>query len=206
MKAYPSITTKIDFSKSYHIFNKYDGSNIRAEWNKKKGFYKFGSRTQLLTPDQAILYPSIAKIQSEYEEHLTQRLEKTKAESAVCFFEYFGADSFAGSHSSDPIKLSPLLIDIAIYKKGIMPPTKFLDFTQGLRVAELLYVGKIDEEFFQSVRNSTLPGMTFEGIIGKGEFSQREGSPIMFKIKSNAWLNKLKDICHGDEALYQRLK
>ena len=29
-------------------FNKLDGSNIRAEWNKKRGFYKFGSRNVMI--------------------------------------------------------------------------------------------------------------------------------------------------------------
>lgn len=206
MKAYPSITTTIDFSKSYHLFDKLDGSNIRAEWSPKQGFYKFGSRTQLLTPEQAVLYPSIEAFKEKYSEELASRFSKAKFERAVCFFEWLGPNSFAGSHPDSLDVLRPVLIDIAVYKKGIMPPEKFLDFTAGLDVPALLHVGKIPEELFQSVRNRTLPGMTFEGVIGKGEFSQREGGPIMFKIKSNDWLNKLKTLCNGDEALYNRLK
>lgn len=98
MKAYPSITTKIDFSKSYHLFDKLDGSNIRAEWNPKKGFYKFGSRTQLLTPDQSVLYPSINSFLEKYGDELSSRFTKAKYESAIAFFEWFGPNSFAGSH------------------------------------------------------------------------------------------------------------
>ena len=206
MKAYPSITTKIDFSKSYHLFDKLDGSNIRAEWSPKQGFYKFGSRTQLLTPEQAPLYPSIESFRAKYEDELASRFSKAKFERAVCFFEWFGPNSAFGSHH-DPVEaMTPVLIDIAVYKKGLMPPEKFIDFTEGLDTPKVLHVGKISEELFQSVRNRTLPGMTFEGVICKGDFSQREGGPIMAKIKSNDWLDKLKTLCNGDEALYNRLK
>lgn len=206
MKAYPSITTKIDFSKPYHLFDKLDGSNIRAEWNKKQGFYKFGSRTQLLTEDQKVLYPSINAFLEKYGEELSSRLSKIKAERAVTFFEWLGPNSFAGSHTDDLKDMQPVLFDIAVYKKGFMPPEKFIEFTDGLDTSKLLHVGKISEELFQSVRNRTLPGMTFEGVICKGEFSQREGGPIMAKIKSNDWLNKLKTLCNGDERLYNLLK
>ena len=89
MKSYPSITTKIDFSKEYYLFDKLDGSNIRAEWSKKQGFYKFGSRTQLLTPDQVNLYPAIEYIKNMktyFSELLSDKLAKYNYESAVCFF------------------------------------------------------------------------------------------------------------------------
>jgi len=93
MKAYPSITTKIDFSKRFYLFDKLDGSNIRAEWSPKKGFYKFGSRTQLLTPEQTTLYPSIDKINSLVGStgiEISSKLSKLTKESAVCFFEWVG--------------------------------------------------------------------------------------------------------------------
>lgn len=206
MKAYPSITTTIDFSESYHLFDKPDGSNIRAEWSPKQGFYKFGSRTQLLTPDQVPLFPSIEAFKEKYGEELSSRFSKKKFERAVCFFEWYGPNSFAGSHT-DPVEdMKPVLFDIAVYKKGIMAPDQFIKFTEGLETPKLLHVGKISEDLFQSVRYSTLPGMSLEGVIGKGRFLQSEGGPIMFKIKSNAWLDALRQLCKGDEALYNRLK
>lgn len=207
MKAYPSITTTIDFSKPYYLFDKLDGSNIRAEWAPKKGFSKFGSRTQLLTPDQAVLWPSIEVFKEKYNEELEARFRKAKFERAVVFFEWLGPNSFAGSHPDPVDQMDAVVIDIAVYKKGILPAQKFLDFMEGLHHPPVLHKGRISEEKFQSVRTSTLPGMTFEGVIGKSEeFSQKDGGPIMFKIKSNAWLDKLKEICKGDEALYNRLK
>lgn len=206
MKSYPSITTTIDFSKPYYLFDKLDGSNIRAEWAPKKGFSKFGSRTQLLTPDQAVLYPSIEAFKAKYAEELEERFRKAKYERAVVFFEWLGPNSFAGSHPDPLDQMDTVVIDIAVYKKGILPPEQFLKVMEGLHHPPVLHKGRISEEMFQSVRTRTLPGMTFEGVIGKGEFVQKEGGPIMFKIKSNDWLNKLKEICNGDEALYQRLK
>ena len=207
MKAYPSITTKIDFSQTYHIFDKYDGSNIRAEWSPKQGFYKFGSRTQLLIPDQANLYSSIEVFKNLHAEELAVRFTKAKYERAIVFFEWVGPNSFAGSHP-DPIELmEPILIDIDVYKKGFMPPERFVDFTVGLKAAKLLHQGRIDEDFFQSVRNRTLEGMSFEGVIGKRkDIDKGSCQPTMFKVKSNDWLDKLKTICNGDEALYNRLK
>ena len=46
MKQYPSIPGLKELEKlkgrKIYVFDKIDGSNIRAEWNPKKGFYKFG--------------------------------------------------------------------------------------------------------------------------------------------------------------------
>lgn len=102
--------------------------------------------------------------------------------------------------------MSPVVIDVAVYKKGILPPDQFIKIMDGLETPRLIFTGKMNEETFQMVRQSTLPGITFEGVIGKGKFSQKEGGPIMGKIKTNAWLDKLKEVCNGDEALYNRLK
>ena len=52
MKAYPTIPREVIRSMSIYAFAKLDGSNIRAEWSRKKGFYKFGSRKRLLGTDQ----------------------------------------------------------------------------------------------------------------------------------------------------------
>lgn len=206
MKAYPSISTSIDFKESYYWFDKLDGSNIRTEWSPKSGFNKFGSRTQLLFPEQASPWPSIEAFKEKYGEELSSRFSKAKYERAVVFFEWVGPNSFAGSHPDPVDQMSPVVIDVAVYKKGILPPDQFIKIMDGLETPRLIFTGKMNEETFQMVRQSTLPGITFEGVIGKGKFSQKEGGPIMGKIKTNAWLDKLKEMCKGDEALYHRLK
>lgn len=209
MKSYPSITTKIDFTKSFYLFDKLDGSNIRAEWNPKKGFYKFGSRTQLLTPEQTSLYPSINKIlafASNSGEEISSRLRKLKAESAVCFFEWVGPNSFAGSHTDTIDDMRAVLIDVAIYKKGMMTPERFIENFSDFDIPAVLHEGKISEELFQSIRNSELPGITFEGVIGKESGCTKDGRHDMCKIKTNVWLNKLKSFCGDNQELYNRLK
>lgn len=209
MKSYPSITTKIDFKKSFYLFDKLDGSNIRAEWSPKKGFYKFGSRTQLLTPDQTALYPAIDRINSFTGStgiELSSKLSKLNCESAVCFFEWVGPNSFAGSHPDSIDDMRVVLIDVALYKKGIMSPERFIEHFSDFDIPKILHQGKISEELFQSIRTSELSGITFEGVVGKERGCNKDGRHDMCKIKTNAWLNKLKDMCKGDEALYQRLK
>jgi hypothetical protein len=47
--------------------------------------------------------------------------------------------------------------------------------------------------------------MTFEGVVCKGANDKKTKMPIMFKIKSQAWLDKLKEHCKEDEALFNKL-
>jgi hypothetical protein len=51
MKSYPSIPKKVSEDPVY-LFDKLDGSNIRAEWTKKNGFAKFGTRNRLMSPEE----------------------------------------------------------------------------------------------------------------------------------------------------------
>lgn len=46
--------------------------------------------------------------------------------------------------------------------------------------------------------------MTFEGVICKGPYKS-PGLPWMFKIKSNAWYDKLKNKCSNDQKLFEKL-
>ena len=50
MKSYPTIPHwhKGIYGEHVYGFNKLDGSNIRAEWNKKRGWYKFGTRNMII--------------------------------------------------------------------------------------------------------------------------------------------------------------
>lgn len=45
MITYPSLDYYFDYPEIYiYAFDKLDGSNIRFEWSRKRGFYKFGTR------------------------------------------------------------------------------------------------------------------------------------------------------------------
>lgn len=202
MKRYPTISGKIDRGKDVLAFDKLDGSNIRAEWWRKKGFCKFGSRRQLIDSTHW-LGESIDLIRSEWEEALDKIFRKERYERAVCFFEFYGEHSFAGRHEDEKHTIS--LLDISPYKKGIMRPREFVDLFGHLNIPRLLYVGKAGKEFEGLVRTGKLDHMTFEGVVCKAKPNWKAGLPVMFKIKSVAWLDKLKSFCGEDKKLFNSL-
>jgi hypothetical protein len=204
MKSYPSILKDLRNDIYIYAFDKLDGSNIRAEWNSKRGFYKFGTRTQLMDENSVPFGKAIPLIKEKFEEDLTPIFKDRKWKDAICFFEYHGPESFAGNHNFEK-EMTATLIDVNPYKEGIMPPDEFIKYFGHLDIAKVLYEGYLTAELIDSVKQSTLNGMTFEGIVCKGANDKKTKMPIMFKIKSRAWLEKLKDFCKGDETLFNRL-
>ncbi|MFA5999387.1 MAG: RNA ligase family protein [Candidatus Paceibacterota bacterium] len=201
MKQYPSITKNIVKGEPFYCFDKIDGSNIRAEWSRKNGFYKFGTRHRLLDKNEPILGKAVYIIQSKYELLNLLFLKKRQTE-AVCFFEFYGSKSFAGNHVEND-NFDVVLFDVSLYKKGMMQPKEFIEWFQDFDIAKLLYHGNITDEFYNSVKNSKLQNMTFEGVVCK---STKKNQPLMFKIKSNIWLQKLKDFCKDDILLFNKLE
>jgi hypothetical protein len=202
MKTYPTIPKTIRDDLFTYVFSKYDGSNIRAQWTRKNGFDKFGSRHILLDPSHPILGKAIDISKNKYEKSLSDIFQKQKVDKAICFFEFFGPSSFAGNHL-DGEQQDVILFDVDIHKKGLLMPSEFLDyFDDKVDIAKLLHTGTVDSAFVDSVKQSTLEGMPFEGVVCKAGNPKRTLQPIMFKIKSNAWLNKLKGFCGEDEKLF----
>ena len=183
---------------------KYDGSNIRAEWNNKKGFYKFGTRHQLTDEKTLPFGVSILLLRDKYEAELTKVFQQQNWKDAICFFEYWGASSFAGNHNFEE-KMEITLLDVNPYKQGILDPETFLALFGHLDIPPVCYQGYLTTEIFDQVKQSTLPGISFEGVVAKAASDTNAKLPVMFKIKSQAWLDKLKDYCKGDESLFDRL-
>lgn len=204
MKSYPSITKETRKDIYIYAFDKLDGSNIRAEWNPKKGFYKFGTRTQLIDESSVPFGKAIHLIREKYQEELSKVFIEHKWESAICFLEYHGPSSFAGSHN-DSEEHTVTLFDVNPYKYGLLEPEQFIKYFGHLDMPKVLYEGYVDTELFDQVKQSTLSGMTFEGVVCKGANDKKTKQPIMFKIKSQAWLDKLKDHCKGNTELFNRL-
>ncbi len=204
MKLYPSIPRmqRDDIPSIYlYLFAKVDGSNIRAEWNNKRGFYKFGTRNQLTDEKTMPFGRSIPLLRDKYEADLAKVFKEQGWKDAICFFEYWGAESFAGNHNFEaPMDIT--LIDVNPYKKGILVPVDFIELFGHLDIPIVCYQGYVSTELFDGVKQSTFPGMTFEGVVCKGE---EDGRIVMFKIKSQAWLDKLRTFCKGDEGLFERL-
>lgn len=204
MKHYPSIPKVINTSLNIFAFDKLDGSNIRAEWNKKRGFYKFGTKTQMLGEDHPIFGTAIGLINSTYGDDLSKIFSDAKVQSAVAFFEFYSPSSAFGHHILEG-NHKVTLLDVNYYRKGMMNPDEFIDTFGKLGIPGVLYYGKDNQIFEETVRDSSLQGMTFEGVICKGRAVRGSPDPVMFKIKSRAWLEKLKEFCKGDEKLFELL-
>lgn len=204
MKSYPSIDKQIRDDVYIYAFDKLDGSNIRAEWNSKKGFYKFGTRNQLMDENTQPFGQAIPIIRNKYEKELSLVFKEQRWQDAICFFEFHGPNSFAGNHLETDEK-TVTLFDVNPYKKGILEPKEFIKLFGHLDIPRILFEGKANSTLMDQVKNSTLTGMTFEGLVCKGQNDKKTKSPIMFKIKSQAWLDKLKTFCKGDENLFNKL-
>jgi len=204
MKSYPSIDRNLRKDIYVYAFDKLDGSNIRAEWNSKRGFYKFGTRTQLMDEKSQPFGKAIPILRAKFEEQLGLIFNDMGWKDAICFFEYYGPSSCFGGHSEDEEK-TLTLIDINPYKQGILNPDQFIKLFHYLDIPRVLFEGFITEEFVDQVKAGTLPGMTLEGVVCKGLNDKATKMPIMFKIKSRPWLDKLKKYCGGNEALYNKL-
>lgn len=210
MKQYPSINGQIIQGKPYFAFDKLDGSSIRTEWNPKKGFYKFGSRTVLFderSSDLGKFSIPLIKAQEEQFSKIFSRLRIQR--EATCFFEFFGNNSFAGLHRFDVLdNHKAVLIDVNLFKIGFVSPKFYVEnFIESELVesAPLLYHGNITSDFIKSIKDSTLEGMGPEGVVCKGAPLKNGFPPYMFKIKSNAWIDKVKALYPNDFKKQQEL-
>ena len=193
MKQYPTIPKKPEGAATHFwVFDKLDGSNIRAEWSKKRGFYKLGSRKRLLGTDQGILAKAESMIHAQ-EPKFREIFKDHRIERAICFFEFHGPNSFAGSHQEDE-EHQVTLIDVDVYKQGMIAPAKFLKMfaDSDIDTATLLHYGPVDEVFRKQVQDGTLPDMTFEGVVAKAPGRKKWAKAIMFKVKNKAWIDKVK--------------
>jgi len=204
MKQYPSIPATIRRDQPYYVFDKLDGSNIRVRWTKKKGFVMFGTRTQLMDESDPMFGPAKGLFLDKYGDDLDKTMRKARIERAQFYFEYWSPNSFGGYHADEPHEVT--LFDVDVYRKGLLPPKEFLKLVGHLDTAKLLYHGNITKDLIDSIRNGTLKGMTFEGVICKAKNQKKTPMPVMFKIKNVEWYLRLHGVCQGDEGLYEELK
>ncbi|MFA5299608.1 MAG: hypothetical protein WC389_15575 [Lutibacter sp.] len=200
MKGYPTIQGSTQAPHMPCIaFYKYDGSNLRWEWNKKRGWYKFGTRTRLFDfrdedYGEAIpLFLNGLALDLEY----IFKSEYRNLESAVAFTEFWGKLSFAGKHIKGDTKFITL-IDIAPYKKGIISPWDFVKIYGGLSsTAQFIYEGILSKQFIDDIRNNKYP--VNEGVVCKGV---GKTGIWMAKIKTYQYLTKLKEMYANDWQKY----
>ena len=189
MKQYPQIdgSNKAPIGEQCFAFVKYDGSNLRWEWSPKKGWYKFGTRTRLFDHTDEIFGAAIPLFQDVLGPEIATRIKaiERNVQSAIVYTEFFGPNSFTGIH--DPNDQKELrLFDVNLYKRGIMNPRDFVkNFGDLPFAAEVVYQGKLTQEFIEDVRDGKYN--VTEGVVAKG-------NNFMTKIKTKEYLTKLKDV------------
>ncbi len=204
MKEYPTISAELRYGASVYMLDKLDGSNIRGEWSRKKGFWKFGRRHGLLDHSTPILLRAPDLIKARYEAALAEVFRALRWEKAITFFEFYGPSSFAGQHDERE-EQTVTLIGVAGDKKGFVSSRDFVDDFHHVGIPNVVYHGPFSKEIEMQIREGRLPGVTFEGVVCQGPFVS-PGMPLMFKVKAYAWLEKLRAYCAGDEKLFLKLQ
>ena len=204
MKTYPSIDGGIRRGVPVYIFDKIDGSLIRAEFSRKQGWYKFGRKNALLDDSNPVLREAPKLFFELYADPLARIFRQQRWDRGLAFFEFYGPNSFAGAHADEPHMIS--LFDVSIHPKGFLEPGPFLKLFGDLPgVERLLHHGNFTQDIQHQVEDGTLEGMTFEGVVCKG-FYASPGLPMMFKYKSRGWLDRLHAKCGDNEALFNELR
>lgn len=175
-------------------FRKYDGSQIRSEWTRKKGWHKWATRGHLFDETDKTFGCAIKAFEPQADLVAKAIVDNyPKVESAIVFMEFVGPHSFAGIHdpavlqveNNDPKEL--VLFDVNIHKRGLVSPKDFVKNFGHTRSAEVMYEGKLTEEFIKNIREGKLS--VNEGVVCKGG----EGHKIwMCKVKTWEYLKQIQ--------------
>lgn len=182
-------------------FYKYDGSNVRAEWSKKRGWYKFGTRNQTIDESSALFGPMIPLFLETFGDSIPKILKDNKeyrgVDRIIAFCEYFGPSSLGMWHDWDELhNIGELrLIDINVHKRGFVLPRQFVnDFGHLDQCAEVVYEGNFNKQLIEDVWNGEYP--VREGIVAKGVLPNQKGRPEhglwMAKCKTAWWFEEIK--------------
>jgi hypothetical protein len=193
MKQYPEImgSAKAPLGKPCIAFYKYDGSNLRWGWAPKRGWYKFGTRTQMFDASHELFGQAIPIFQDILGPQIVLRARDWEkgVQRIIAYTEFFGPGSFAGRHVQDAPK-TLRLIDVELYKRGIMKPRDFVKcFGDMSDIAAVVYEGNLNKQFIDDVRNGVYP--VWEGVVAKGD-------DWMCKIKTLAYRKKLNEVYGAD--------
>jgi hypothetical protein len=184
-------------------FDKLDGSNIRAEWDRRKGWHLFGSRRRLLDPAEPFLGQAIRLILDNYGDGLAKAFNDDSAlrrpQEATAYFEFLGPHSFAGQHdpailmvpANEPFHV--VLIDVNIHKRGFVSAEEFVERFGHLGIPRVVHRGELTRDFIEEVRAGKFD--TPEGVICKG--GEGHGRWLA-KVKTTAYLKRLKAFFQDD--------
>ena len=212
MKEYSSIPSATELlarwdkyeGSPFTAFEKLDGSNIRAEWDRKLGWHQFGSRHRPLDASQPILGQAIPLVLDGYGDGLAKAFVDDPAlarpTQATAYFEFVGPHSFAGMHdplelgvpSNDPFRV--VLIDVNLHKRGLVSAERFVESFGHLGIPDVVHRGMLGLWFIADVRAGRFgegEGVILKGGEGHGRW--------MAKVKTDAYLRRLKERFGGWE-------
>ena len=175
-------------------FYKYDGSNLRFEWSKKRGWYKFGTRNRLFDNTDRDFGNGIELFLNTYGDDLPKVIRDNKdyrgVDNFIVYCEYYGADSFASYIGTAPREI--VLIDVDITRKGIVLPKDFIRNFGHLRIPEVIYEGNFNKQFVQDIKDGKYP--VKEGVVAKGVLPKKnpQHGLWMAKVKTKWWMDELK--------------
>jgi len=189
MKTYPSIY-RFDVSpKDLYTFDKLDGSSLRWEYSKKRGWFKFGTRRRMFDESDPIFGIAIPLFMETLSEPLARIFTDQRWQKVVVFTEFWGENSFAGLHEPEDTK-HLTIFDVSPHQMGILGPKDFLKYFEEFGPK---YMGqqRWNKEFLELVRksDSSLP-IIFEGVVGKTTVKKKTE---MYKAKTQAWVDRVRE-------------
>jgi hypothetical protein len=182
-------------------FRKLDGSNIRVEYSRKRGFYKFGTRTQMIGEASDTPFTVAIDLFREKYETLARVLSDKPyrdAQSVTLFLELHGEHSAFGQHDFNS-KLDITLFDVWVHKRGFVAPKQFIKDFEPYGIADVVYEGNLNIELVTDVKNNVFN--LEEGVIFKSNSPINKAGQLYYcKIKTNDWFDRLRA---SDDRLYQ---
>lgn len=190
MKAYPSIPRQPKGkgrARLMHVFDKIDGSNLRFEWARSDGWFRWGSRHRVVDESHPVFGGALALFHATMSGAIERVARAQGWEALVAFAEFAGPSSLGGQHApADPKALT--LFDVAPYRRGLVGPARFLELFADLPTPRYLGEHAWDDELVARVRRGELEGVTFEGVVGKAGDGH---SLVMAKAKTEAWVKRI---------------
>ena len=200
MQEYPSILKTTMPQGDLYTFDKLDGANLRFEYSKQAGFYKFGSRTRLFDETDQVLGGAVALFRDGLERELVRIAQRGHWDRAVIFCEYWGPDTLGGINSGIVAnRLTPF--DVWLPDTGMLEPRLFVKRFGSLG-PRFYGIQVWNREFLDEVLRGEFDG-AFEGVVGKritrkptkkrrgpklGEKSNWAG----YKAKTQRWIDAIR--------------
>jgi hypothetical protein len=197
--AYPKIpdSKNVPLAKCV-AFEKYDGTNLHWIWEPELGWYAFGTRRDRFDLDDRgiaefnAVHPGLEAATALFFQDFARSLEAIfrvnplyRCPEITVFTEFFGTNSFAGTHEPDDPK-QLILLDVQTDMSMVDPQQFVRDFST-VKIARVIYSGKLTGKFIHDIRASKYD--VAEGVVCKGS---NASGVWMAKIKTDAYMKRLQ--------------